>query len=224
MAGEHLRSIEQGRFVFRDFATFINTDRRDWLQRVVQGAAKNGQQVTGQFDVATVYKGNNTYDSLGERHNMRRCFVDGDFGLVIREVSGNMSLSLAVVSINLEPRDFFNVVDHDFRAYPRIVQMQGCTDPHKDELQRYERAIGFLSQFKMVDVHVELIEELTRAYGFPALAILPAEGNPNRGREDFHLRRVRTIYDKNAKKLGFTRKGLDSMFVRELLCSGQLIA
>lgn len=160
-----------------------------------------------QLSLRAVTHGQGDFRSFGEPKLVKGGFgVDGEFGFLVQAtdvIYGH--LSVAVVSFNLHPQNYDNLVD-GIGYYPRIVQLQACMPMEGASSGRNKRVSQILGTFPLARGEVNLIEYFARTLGYETVGILPAEVNPSRSHEGFNMDRAKVRYNRTAEDMGYKRE------------------
>lgn len=167
----------------------------------------SGEQKSSFSVLPVIGAGRHRHEKYGEPGNKKRkFFIDGDLGFLLLghpNPEHDRRIGLAEVSFSLHPlRGYPGIVDHDTRQYPRIVQMQGCTY-EGDKDWRRDMALELLKSFQMGKVLLDLVTEFARMNDFPAVGVLPAASNLNKGKRGFNLEKLKIRYEITARRQKF---------------------
>ncbi len=164
-------------------------------------------------------RGRHGHEFHGESSNRHRKFyTDGNLAFMLMcAKSGELPVGIAITSFTLEPveSDSELLNDKDYRYFPRILQIQGLTY-RSDRSVRRLLVLECLQAVHCERVMVELHTAFALAFGYPCLALLPAEANPNRNKKDFDLARMKTRYNGTARRHGFD-KNQTGLYVKTLI-------
>lgn len=173
------------------------------LQEILRGSS------AFQFSIRAVTHGQGDFRSFGEPRLIRGGFgVDGEFGFLIQSPDPMYGdLNVAIVSFNLTPQNYGNLVEDEPDTYPRIVQLQACMPMEGASSGRNRRVSQVVGAFSLAQGEVRLAEHFARTLGYNKIGILPADLNPSRDHEGFSMDRARVRYDGTAEAMGYKRSG-----------------
>lgn len=198
------RPVDVGEVVEVFAAEIVSDD----IRGIVDKHLRSPHIVDASYSTVPVLgAGRHRHRDFGEPGNtQRKFFVGGDAGfLLMGETDDHPPVALAEVGFFLDPiTSNPDIVDADDRPYPRIVQMQGTTY-EGDKKNRRKQAVTLLEPIRLGPVLTDLVSELAALHDYPAVGILPADANPNRGQRGFNQEAMQRRYDGTARDLGFTR-------------------
>lgn len=198
---------------------FVSTANNNGLvNAIVERNLRVPDTVDISFSVIPIIgSGRHRHTEFGEPENkQRKFFTDGENGLLLMGQSyGENSIALAEVSFSEDQlRSLDGIKDFDTRIYPRILQMQGCTY-EGDRRARRTQVLNLLGKFRMEQVLLELIIQYAKLHGMPAVAIIPAENNPNREKAGFNMNVMKARYNGTARKNKF-KKQENGLYLKDL--------
>lgn len=194
--------------VVKNFSESVSSQK---VNAIINRHKRIPHELGASFSILPVLgSGRHRHENFGEpRNKQRKFFIDEDLGFLLLgqpSPEHDKRIGLAEVSFSLHPlRGYPGIVDNDTRQYPRIVQMQGCTY-EGDRNWRREAAVKLLKSFQMGKVLLDLVIEFARIHDFPAVGVLPAASNLNKGKKGFNLEKMKIRYDITAERHKFFRR------------------
>ncbi len=139
--------------------------------------------------------------------------------LVGQKDSEHPTYAIAVVSFELGSE--YDVIPYvDFRAYPRVIQLQGTTRPPeenpKENLARHQAISELREPLLVWDILAQTIILFATSEGFESVSILPASANRYRKMKGFKPEIAARTYDLTAEHNGFMPNRMTGMWSLDL--------